>query len=97
MRQVEFKKRATNGIESVCMFIESRNLPGSSAKWYRHLVHFIVKRAGTQTLKFPLCNHSKFAAKGFSCFIYKKQWVVVFKYTDTKLTVYKFVDGSRLR
>lgn len=97
MRKVGFKKRAINAIDSVCEFIESKNLLGSSAKWYVALIDFIDERANLSTIKFPLCNYHKFEQKGFSCFIYKKQWVIVFRYTDTTLTVYQLVHGSRLK
>ena len=94
---MEFKPRAVNAIDSVCEFIERRNTTGSSIKWYTGLVQFVINRAQTGTLQFPLCNYPKFAAKGFSCFIYKKEWIVVFKYSMNKLTVYRFVHGSRLK
>lgn len=97
MRQVVFKKRAVNAIETVCYFIESKNTPGSSAKWRHDLVGFISSRADIQRLKFPLCHYQKFAAKGFSCFVYKKEWIIVFKYSATKLTVYRVVHSSRLK
>ena len=97
MRQVEFKPRAVKAIEAVCEFIESKNTPGSSAKWYTALVHFVVQRSQNETLQFPLCNYAKFAAKGFSCFVYRKEWIVVFKYSSNKLIVYRFVHGSKLK
>ncbi len=97
MREVEFKQRAISAIDAVCEFIEEQNTPGSSVKWYHALIKFIVRRAGTTRIKFPLCNYHKFAAKKYSCFVYKKQWIVVFKYTDSKLAIYQFVHGSRLK
>ena len=97
MRQVEFKKRAVNAIEAVCDFIEGKNTPGSSANWYYDLVDFTIKHANIKLLKFPLCYHQKFAEKGFSCFIFKREWIIVFKYSGTKLIVYRFVHGSKLK
>ena len=97
MRLVEYKLRAVNAIEAVCDFIESKNVPGSSVKWYSALLQFIDRQAQIKKIQFPLCNYHKFAAKGFSCFVFKKEWIVVFKYSHEKLIVYRFVNGSRLK
>lgn len=97
MRQVEFKPRASKAIIQVCDFIEGQNTPGSSVKWYNSVLTFIDKRSKLTKLKFPLCNYEKFATKGFCCFVYKKEWIVVFKYSETTLTVYRFVHGSKLK
>ena len=97
MRRVEFRPRAVKAIDSVCEFIESKNTPGSSVKWYSNVVQFIINRAQVETLQFPLCNYPKFVTRGFSCFIYKKEWIIVFKYSSRKLTVYRFVHGTRLK
>ena len=97
MREVEFKPRATKAIDAVCAFIEGKNTPGSSVKWYSTLIQFVVKRAQTTRLKFPLCNYAKFAQKGYSCFVFKKEWIVVFRYSSDELIVERFVHGSRLK
>ena len=97
MRRVEFKPRAVRSIDAVCEFIESKNTPGSSNGWYTSLVTFIVDRAQISNLKFPLCNYAKFASKGYSCFVFKKEWIIVFNYSSNKLTVERFVHGSRLK
>ena len=97
MRQLLFKKRAYTAIEQVCAFIESKNRPGSSSKWRYDLVSFVSNKSNLSNIRFPLCNHPKFAAKGFSCLVYKKEWVIAFKYTPTTLTVYRIVNGSRLK
>lgn len=97
MRTVEIKDRARNAIDDVAEFIELINVLGSSAKWVNKLYDFMEEMAALPLKQFPLCHNTKLAGMGFSCRVYKQKWVIVFKYTPAKITIYRFVLGSKLK
>ena len=97
MRVVEVKSRARIAIDDLAEFIEIINMPGSSAKWVNKVYDFIGEIAQTPVRSFPLCYNKKLAAMGFSCRVYKRKWIIAFKYTDKKFIVYRFVLGSKLK
>ncbi len=96
MRKISLKPDVEDSIDKVCEFIESRNLPGSSNKWAGEILDFIIEHA-ILNITYPLCNNKRLAKRKLSCIIFKNKWVVAFKATKKTFTVYKIINGSKLR
>jgi hypothetical protein len=48
-------------------------------------------------VKYALCKDESLAKYQYRCFTYNEKWVVAYKITSTKITVYRFILGSRLK
>ena len=97
MRNLEIKPKAKESIVDVADFIELINTPGSSDKWVNKVESFLHELASSSIKKFPLCNNHQLAKMKFFCSIFNKKWVVAFKYTNTTITIYRFVLGAKLK
>jgi hypothetical protein len=96
MRELIIKKRAENAIYKVAQFVASKNFPSSGGKFINEVFDFCIDYS-LLNLKHPLCKNSVLAKHGYSCTVYKKKWVVVFKCTDKQFIVYRFVYGAMLK
>jgi hypothetical protein len=96
MRRFIILPKAKAAITDVAEFIELINTPGSSEKWLRKVeehFRFLI----TSPLKyFPLCNNEKLAKLNYSCSVFNRKWIIVFRYTATTITIHRFVLGSKL-
>lgn len=97
MRSLDVKPKAQEAIEDVADFLELINTPGSSVKWVNKLEAFLEKLAAVPLKQFPFCNNANLARQKFSCSVFNKKWVVVFRYTENTITVYRFVLGAKLK
>ena len=48
-------------------------------------------------LKYSICKDESLAKYEYRCFTYNEKWVVAYKITVTKITVYRFILGSRIK
>lgn len=96
MRKVTLKEDAEHALDNVGIFIESRNLPGSSEKWTNEILGFILEHAVLK-ITFPLCRNKKLAKRKLSCIVFKDKWVIAFKTTKNTFTVHQIIYGSKLK
>ena len=97
MRTVIISPNAEKNIYRVADFVELINMPESGDRWFNKLMDFIQDSANTPVKTFPFCNNLKLALSGYSCFVFNKKWIIVFRYTSSTLTVYRFVLGAKLK
>lgn len=90
------KKQAANTLARLADWIDEQNTPGAGDRWlsevYNHLSHI-----GKIGLQYAICKDESLAKYQYRCFTYNEKWVVAYKITATKITVYRFVLGSRLK
>jgi len=96
MRQLIIKKRAENAIYRVAQYVASQNFPATGEKFINEVIDFCIERSFID-VKYPLCKNRVLARHDYSCMVYKKKWVVVFKCTDEQFIVYRFVYGPMLK
>ncbi len=95
MQRVIILPRAERVIQSVAYFIEEKNTSGSSDKWVNEILDFILSHAHTATL-YGLCRNQHLAIRKYSCIVFKKKWVIVFKQTQSTFTVHQIIYGPNL-
>ncbi len=96
MLSVIIKPNAERAILAVADFIDSKNTPGSSEKWVNEVIDFIIGHSKVK-IKYPLCRNKKLAKRNFSCIVFRKKWVIVFKKSDNNFMVHYFIYGSKLK
>jgi hypothetical protein len=93
--EVVIKVRASNALAKLVTWIDEQNTPLAGERWleefYEHLTHLSQIK-----INFPLCKDPSLARFQYCCFTYKDKWVVVCKTGTDRLTVYRFILGSRL-
>ena len=92
--QVVINKRALNAIIKVALFIENLNTPGSGDRWAEKIKTEIHALARSKA-KIGFCKHPSLAKFKYRCYNYK-DWVIAYRFTDTKFEVCRFIYGSRL-
>ncbi len=97
MRQLIVMPHAEESIYAVAEWISSQNLPHSGLKFIDDVEVFLVRHCKLESLQFPLCKNKRLSKRKFSCLIYKKKWVIAFKYSATTLTVHEFIWGPKLK
>jgi len=96
MPSVIIKPNAEKGIIAVAQFIESKNTQGGGAKWTNSVIDFIISYSEVKII-FPLCRNTRFAKRKYSCIVFRKKWVIVFKKSSSAFTVHYFIYGPKLR
>lgn len=94
--QVVIKKRALNTLEKVADWIASQYFLDTGVKWLDEFASMAQELADAE-VKHALCRHESLSRWQYRCFTYKNKWVVAYKISRTKFTIYRFVLGSRLR
>jgi hypothetical protein len=97
MRKIEIKPRALSAIEDVVDFIELINTPNGSDRWLDKVERFLELLASNTMKSFPKCKNENLAKLNYSCAVFGRKWVVVFRYTATTITIYRFVLGAKLK
>ena len=83
-----------NVIDSIADFVESKNTPGSGARFALKFKAAIEKLA-VPNVAHTLCHHPVFAAYGYSCSHFN-DWVIAFQIQGNELIVHEIVHGSLL-
>ncbi len=94
-RKVIIRPRAEKAIQAVALFIESKNTPGSGAKWVNQILDFLLLRSAIVS-SYPLCRNIHLSQRNFSCIIFNKKWVIVFKQTKRTFDVHQVIYGPNL-
>lgn len=97
MRQLILKPHAEESVYSVAEWLASQYFPDTGLKFIDDVEAFLLRYCNLSNLKFPLCKNKRLAKRKLCCVIYKRKWVVAFKYTQNKLTVHEFIWGKKLR
>lgn len=94
--KIVIKKRAQNTLEKVADWISTQYFLDTGLKWLDDFDKAIQELAKTG-VKYAICKHESLARYQYRCVTYKDKWVVAYKITTAKVTVYRFILGWRLR
>lgn len=94
--KIVIKKRAQNTLERVAGWIADNYFPDTAIKWLDDFNNAIQEIAKTG-VKYAICNHESLARYQYRCLTYKSKWIIAYNITPAKLTIYRFVLGSRLK
>ena len=94
--KIVIKKRAQNTLEKVAAWIISQNFVDTGIQWLDDFETTMEHMAKTG-VKYAICKDESLAKYHYRCFSYNEKWVVAYKITATKITVYRFILGSRLK
>ncbi len=89
-------KRAENAIYNVAKHIAEQNFPDTGEAFINEVIDFCISYAPLQ-ISHPLCKNEILARYKYHCLIFKKKWIVVFKYSPSQFTVYRFIYGPRFK
>jgi len=92
--QLKITLKAMQAIDSIADFVESKNTPGSGARYALKFKSAIEKLA-VPNVKHTLCHHPVLASFNYSCSHFN-DWVIAFRIADDELTVYEIIHGSLL-
>ncbi|MDB5282901.1 MAG: hypothetical protein JWO06_1976 [Bacteroidota bacterium] len=67
--------------------------PDTGLKFVISVEEYLQTFCSLTNLEFPLCKNKLLARKKFSCVIFKRKWVIAFKYSKNTLTVHQFIWG----
>jgi len=96
MRELLIKKRAENALNKVARYLAAQYFPSTGEKFIHEFIdHCLVY--SSVNVKYPLCRSEMLAKRGFSCFVFKRKWIVAFKYSDDNFQVCRFIYGPRLK
>lgn len=95
-RQLIIMKRAENAIYKVAQHRALEYFPETGERFIHEIIDFCLEYAGVNTL-YPLCKNAILRKHGYSCIVFKKKWVVVFKVTTRHFRVCRFVWGPNLK
>lgn len=91
---ITIKPKALKVIDAIADFVESKNTPGSGAR-YALKFKIAIKRLAVPGVQHSICNHHVLAAFKYSCSHFN-DWVIAFKIVNGELTVYEIIHGSLL-
>jgi plasmid stabilization system protein ParE len=92
--KITISRRALNVIDSIADFVESKNTPGSGAR-YALKFKTAIEKLAIPNVEYGLCAHPLLAAYKFSC-SYFNDWVIAFRIQDGELVVHDIIHGSLL-
>jgi len=81
-------------IDAIADFVESKNTPGSGAR-YALKFKSAIEKIALPDVQYPICNHPVLAAYQYSCSHFN-DWVIAFRIENETLTVYEIIHGSLL-
>ena len=81
-------------IDSIADFVESKNTPGSGAR-YALKFKSAIERIALPGVQYPICNHVVLAAYKYSCSHFN-DWVIALRIENETLVVYEIIHGSLL-
>ncbi len=96
MCELVIMKRAENAVYKVAQYRASEYFPSTCEKFINEVIDFCLKHASLK-ITYPLCKSATLAKHDYSCIVFKKKWVIAFKYSDKEFRVYRFIWGPKLR
>src|SRR4051812_44710621 len=93
--KIVFAPKALKTLRGIGDFVESINTPGSGARYVNRFIDAIEKHAQPD-LTYKLCNNLELARLKYSCTFYNN-WVITFRVTGDKFTVYRIIHSSILK
>lgn len=95
-RKLIIMKRAENAIYKVASLRAEQYRPATGVKYINDVIDFCVRHAALN-MNFPLCKNQILSKHEYSCLVYKKKWVIAFKYTPGEFRIYRFIWGANLK
>ena len=90
------RKSVGNTLADLADWIDEQNTIGAGDRWLKQFYAYL-ENIGKINLKYAICKDESLARYEYLCFTYNKKWVVAYKITAHKLTVFRFILGSRLK
>jgi hypothetical protein len=97
VRQLIILPTAEKSISEVADWLASEYFLDTGLKFIEEVEVLLLDYAKLSNLVFPLCRNKKLARRKFSCIIFKRKWVVAFKYSKDKFVVHEFLWGGKLK
>ena len=91
---MKIQPKALKVINAIADFVESKNTPGSGARYALRFKSAIEKLA-LPDVQHTLCNHAVLASYKYSCSHFN-DWVIAFRIENNTLIVYEVIHGSLL-
>jgi len=92
--ELKITPQALSVIDAIADFVESKNTPGSGARFALKFKSAIEKLA-LPNVQYSLCTHPVLAAYKYSCSHFNS-WVIAFRVLENELIVYEIIHGSLL-
>ena len=89
-------KRTGNTLADIADWIDDQNTSGAGDRSLNQFYDYIGQ-IGRVGLKHAICKDESLAKYEYRCFTYNDKWVVAYKISPAKITVYRFILGSRLK
>lgn len=89
-------KRAENAIYNIARYKASQYFPETGEKFIDEIIDFCLAYAGLK-IKHPLCKRESLSKYKYSCLVFKKKWIIAFKYSDKEFRVYRFIWGAKVK
>lgn len=96
MRKVVIMKRAENALFKVALYRAEQYFPETGEKFINEFIDFCIACANLK-VKFPYCKHKTLSKYKYSCFVFKKKWIVAFKYNAKEMIIYRIIWGPNLK
>ena len=96
MRELVFMKRALNAIYKVAQYRATEYYPETGEKFINEVFDFCEQYSKVRVVH-PLCKNSILSKHYYSCIVFKRKWVIAFKYSETEFKVYRFIWGAKLK
>lgn len=97
MRRLIIKPNAEASIYKVAEWLASEYFTETGLKFVDDLEQFLLRHSLLINIQYPLCKNVRLAKRKFSCLIYKRKWVIAFKYSKSTFTVFEFIWGGKLK
>ena len=88
------KQRALNSIINAAQYVENLNTIGSGERWMNKLEAKIILLASAK-VKVAFCNHPWLSKYKFRCLPWK-DWIIVYRISETKFEVCRFIYAPLL-
>lgn len=96
MRRLVLKKRAQNALFKVSLLRAQDYSLKEGENFIDDFIDFCNKYAAVN-FNFPLCKNDSLKKYKYSCIVFKRKWVVAFKFTKTTLIIHRFIWGPNLK
>lgn len=90
-----WRSSALKSIESIYNYIAVSN-PANAAVFIERMIRFGESLAVFPD-KYGLCRFELLAKRNYHCAVFEKNYMVIYKVTDVKITICKIVHVSRLK
>lgn len=92
--EIDYRPRAKNAILKVMDFVESKNTEGSGRRWFVKL-NEVINSLSQTGYGLQICRHESLSKFNYRCYEYNG-WVIVFRISNKKLEVCRFIWAAQI-